>query len=141
MEDLHGENRYRAPGFGLQEAKRGTRFTRFPHALQIQLKRWEARKRWGKKDEKLGLDEFRQFRFGFCVFLPSSTPFLVFSTSNILCFSSLLFVISLMLFDAIQFELHIFPSSSSPPPLLIILFFFDPFHHVARLASVSQIRI
>ncbi|KAJ4454523.1 putative Ubiquitin carboxyl-terminal hydrolase 13 [Paratrimastix pyriformis] len=40
-ETLEGANAYRAEGFGLQRAKKGTRFTSLPPVLQLQLKRWD----------------------------------------------------------------------------------------------------
>ena len=40
-ENLDGENKYRAEGHGLQDARKGTLFHEFPPVLQIQLKRFE----------------------------------------------------------------------------------------------------
>eukprot|EP00808_Paulinella_micropora_P028884 g31484.t1 len=39
-EKLEGANKYRAEGHGLQDAKKGTRFLKFPPILQLQLKRF-----------------------------------------------------------------------------------------------------
>lgn len=41
VEELKGSNQYRAEKFGLQDARKGTRFIKFPPVLQIQLKRFE----------------------------------------------------------------------------------------------------
>ena len=41
IEKLDGENKYRAEGHGLQDARKGTLFHDFPPVLQIQLKRFE----------------------------------------------------------------------------------------------------
>lgn len=41
MEDLNGENKYQAEGFGLQDAKKGIIFESFPPVLHLQLKRFE----------------------------------------------------------------------------------------------------
>ena len=40
-ENLDGDNKYRAEGHGLQDAKKGVLFTKFPPVLQLQLKRFE----------------------------------------------------------------------------------------------------
>eukprot|EP00808_Paulinella_micropora_P027764 g31648.t1 len=40
IERMDGRNQYRAEGFGLQDAKKGVRFLKFPPILQIQLKRF-----------------------------------------------------------------------------------------------------
>lgn len=40
-EMLEGDNKYRAEGHGLQDAKKGSRFLHFPPVLQLQLKRFE----------------------------------------------------------------------------------------------------
>lgn len=40
-EILEKENKYMAEGYGLQDAKKGVIFERFPPVLQIQLKRFE----------------------------------------------------------------------------------------------------
>lgn len=36
-----GDNKYDAEGFGLQEAKKGCRFSSLPQVLQVHLKRFE----------------------------------------------------------------------------------------------------
>lgn len=41
VEDLNGENKYQAEGFGLQDAKKGITFQSFPPVLHLQLKRFE----------------------------------------------------------------------------------------------------
>ncbi|KAF8522231.1 hypothetical protein BU17DRAFT_87330 [Hysterangium stoloniferum] len=41
VEDLNGENKYQAEGFGLQDAKKGIVFQSFPPVLHLQLKRFE----------------------------------------------------------------------------------------------------
>jgi ubiquitin carboxyl-terminal hydrolase 7 len=41
VEMLDGENKYMAEGHGLQDAKKGVVFTKFPPVLQLQLKRFE----------------------------------------------------------------------------------------------------
>lgn len=41
VETLDGENKYQAEGYGLQDAKKGVIFTRFPPVLHIQLRRFE----------------------------------------------------------------------------------------------------
>lgn len=41
VEDLNGENKYHAEGFGLQDARKGIIFQSFPPCLQLQLKRFE----------------------------------------------------------------------------------------------------
>lgn len=41
VEDLNGENKYQAEGFGLQDAKKGIIFQSFPPVLHLQLKRFE----------------------------------------------------------------------------------------------------
>ena len=41
VEDLNGENKYQAEGFGLQDAKKGITFHSFPPVLHLQLKRFE----------------------------------------------------------------------------------------------------
>ena len=41
IEKLDGDNKYRAEGFGLQDARKGTLFHDFPPVLTIQLKRFE----------------------------------------------------------------------------------------------------
>ena len=41
IEKLDGDNKYRAEGFGLQDARKGTLFHNFPPVLTIQLKRFE----------------------------------------------------------------------------------------------------
>lgn len=38
---MDGENKYRAENFGLQDARKGSRFLKFPSVLQLQLKRFE----------------------------------------------------------------------------------------------------
>jgi ubiquitin carboxyl-terminal hydrolase 7 len=40
IETLNGDNQYRTPSNGLQDAVRGTRFLQFPRVLQLQLKRF-----------------------------------------------------------------------------------------------------
>jgi ubiquitin carboxyl-terminal hydrolase 7 len=40
-EEMKGDNQYRAEKFGLQDAKKGCRFLKFPPILQLQLKRFE----------------------------------------------------------------------------------------------------
>ncbi len=40
-EMMDGENKYQAEGHGLQDAKKGVIFTRFPPVLHLQLKRFE----------------------------------------------------------------------------------------------------
>eukprot|EP00238_Polyblepharides_amylifera_P000665 CAMPEP_0196572050 /NCGR_PEP_ID=MMETSP1081-20130531/2168_1 /TAXON_ID=36882 /ORGANISM="Pyramimonas amylifera, Strain CCMP720" /LENGTH=1108 /DNA_ID=CAMNT_0041889233 /DNA_START=195 /DNA_END=3521 /DNA_ORIENTATION=- len=41
VEELSGDNKYRAEGHGLQDAKKGVLFEKFPPVLQLQLKRFE----------------------------------------------------------------------------------------------------
>eukprot|EP00455_Lapot_gusevi_P024709 TRINITY_DN2577_c0_g1_i7.p1 TRINITY_DN2577_c0_g1~~TRINITY_DN2577_c0_g1_i7.p1 ORF type:complete len:598 (+),score=207.85 TRINITY_DN2577_c0_g1_i7:135-1928(+) len=41
VEQLTGSNQYRAEGHGLQDARKGLRFLKFPPILQMQLKRFE----------------------------------------------------------------------------------------------------
>jgi ubiquitin carboxyl-terminal hydrolase 7 len=41
VEMLTGSNQYRAEKFGLQDARKGSRFIKFPPVLQMQLKRFE----------------------------------------------------------------------------------------------------
>ncbi|KAJ3226189.1 hypothetical protein HK099_005415 [Clydaea vesicula] len=41
VETLEGENRYQAEGYGLQDAKKGVIFKKFPPVLHLQLKRFE----------------------------------------------------------------------------------------------------
>ena len=41
VETLEGDNKYRAEGHGLQDAKKGVLFKEFPPVLQLQLKRFE----------------------------------------------------------------------------------------------------
>ncbi|KAJ3354800.1 hypothetical protein GGF32_002372 [Allomyces javanicus] len=41
VETLEGENKYMAEGYGLQDAKKGVVFTKFPSVLHLQLKRFE----------------------------------------------------------------------------------------------------
>lgn len=41
VEDLTGDNKYRAEGHGLQDAKKGVLFEDFPPVLELQLKRFE----------------------------------------------------------------------------------------------------
>jgi ubiquitin carboxyl-terminal hydrolase 7 len=41
VEELKGSNQYRAEQHGLQDAKKGVRFLKFPPVLQLQLKRFE----------------------------------------------------------------------------------------------------
>jgi ubiquitin carboxyl-terminal hydrolase 7 len=41
VEKMDGDNKYRAEGFGLQDADKGVLFTEFPPVLQLHLKRFE----------------------------------------------------------------------------------------------------
>jgi len=41
VETLEGENKYMAEGYGLQDAKKGVIFERFPPVLHLQLRRFE----------------------------------------------------------------------------------------------------
>lgn len=41
VETLEGDNKYMAEGYGLQDAKKGVIFERFPPVLHLQLKRFE----------------------------------------------------------------------------------------------------
>ena len=41
VEKMDGDNKYRAEGYGLQDADKGVQFTEFPPVLQLQLKRFE----------------------------------------------------------------------------------------------------
>ncbi|KAJ3409581.1 hypothetical protein HDV05_004398 [Chytridiales sp. JEL 0842] len=41
VETLDGDNKYHAEGYGLQDAKKGVIFTKFPPVLHLQLKRFE----------------------------------------------------------------------------------------------------
>jgi ubiquitin carboxyl-terminal hydrolase 7 len=42
VEMLEGDNQYRAEGYGLQDAKKGVIFTKFPPVLHLQLVRCAA---------------------------------------------------------------------------------------------------
>ena len=46
IEDMNGENQYKAEGHGLQDAKKGVLFQDFPPVLQLQLKRFEYDNHW-----------------------------------------------------------------------------------------------
>lgn len=41
VETLEGENKYQAEGYGLQDAKKGVIFEKFPPVLHLQLRRFE----------------------------------------------------------------------------------------------------
>jgi ubiquitin carboxyl-terminal hydrolase 7 len=41
VETLEGENKYMAEGYGLQDAKKGVIFEKFPPVLHLQLRRFE----------------------------------------------------------------------------------------------------
>lgn len=41
VETLDGENKYHAEGYGLQDARKGVIFERFPPVLHLQLRRFE----------------------------------------------------------------------------------------------------
>ncbi len=41
VETLDGENKYMAEGYGLQKARKGVIFQRFPPVLHLQLRRFE----------------------------------------------------------------------------------------------------